>query len=282
MTLTDSNPLYVELPKGPYHSYKFIRPVDDVNFDSLRGFRSVYFYGQQAYDHIMQEQAVRNLNRFPVFSDTLFVDFDDGNDSKDRFATILETAGHGYEMYFSGKKGCHFHVPIEPMWGAAVPYSQKMWVSSLGIETIDTSIYRHTGLFRLPGTIHQATGNKKMLIKKVDGRPLEIPIIDIGTEEGLYGVHTDNLSLVKACHTILRAASTGALPGHRHNTLLAVAKNLVAAGMEEATCIDICSAVNEFFDEPKSQEEVHQCVRRAVNWQKNGCSQSTPLLEVPV
>jgi hypothetical protein len=282
MTLTDSNPLYVELPKGPYHSYKFIRNVSDIDFKTLRGFRSVYLYGQEAYNQIIEQQAVRNLSQFPVYSDTLFVDFDDGENSKDQFAKILETSGHGYDMYFSGKKGYHFHVPIEPMWGASVPYSQKMWVSSLGIESVDTSIYRHTGLFRLPGTIHQSTGKKKELIKSFEGRKVEIPIIDLANEAKLYGVESDNLAIAKACHTILRTAAVGAQPGQRHNTLLSIAKSLTAAGMNEGTCVDICSAVNEFFDEPKSQEEVHECVRRAVNWQINGSSPSTQPQEVPV
>lgn len=269
-------PLYVELPKGPYHSPSFIKPLDEVEFTKLRGFRSVYMYGEKAYNRIIEQQAVRGLNAFPVYSDTLFVDFDDGDSSIKRFQSILDSAGVGYELYFSGKKGHHFHVQIEPMWGSSVPWSQKMWVASLGIDTADTSIYRHTGLIRLPGTIHQDTGKKKELLLRKDGRRLEIPVIDMSEEE-VYGASGDQLDLVKGCTSIHRAVVHGVIAGHRHNTLLAIAKHFMEAGLSESACYEICSVVNGHFDEPKSEEEIRQCVRRAKNWMRNGSSPLTQL-----
>jgi hypothetical protein len=257
--------LYVELPKGTYHSPSFIKPVSQVNFETLRGFRSVYFFGQEAMEIITERNSVSGIDNCPVYSDTLFVDFDDGDNSKEMFKTILQVQGIAFQIFFSGRKGCHFHIPIEPMWGADVPYSQKMWVESLGVKTADLSIYKHTGLIRLTGTIHHVTGLKKKLIDTAEGKTLYIPIIPkpkVTFEVEDYGGSHIAAGLAIALHSFLDTPG----PGGRHSRLVSIAKSLIEGGMSDGATREILCLVNNEWLEPKPDKEIEGCLERAKRW----------------
>lgn len=270
MTLTkmwDSN-LYVELPKGTYHSPSYIKPVESVKFEAHRGFRSVYFFGQQAFDLIMKRNSVSGIDECPVFSDTLFVDFDDGDTSIVMFENILTHSGIGYELFFSGRKGFHFHIPLIPMWGASVPYSQKMWIESTGVKTADLSIYKHTGLIRLPGTIHEVTGVKKHQVKKFVGNPLNIPLLEKGVLE--FELETfGGGSVAAALSSALRSFVDTPGPGYRHGRLVSIGKKLIEGGLSVDATREMLVLINGEWDHPKDEEEINDCMRRIIQWVKN-------------
>lgn len=260
--------LFIELTHDTLHSASYVRPFVQEEVDQWLGFRSVYLYGEEAYERIKKQNAVKNLNKYPVFSDTLFVDFDDGDQSIDSLQTILNTAGIGWKMYFSGSKGYHFHIPTTPMWGKYVPYSHKAYVKSLGITTADTSIYKHTGLFRLPGTYHKKTGNQKELVDQARGKLLSIPYLEPETELEVVTGSTGELLTALNCANTFIVSEPG--NGSRHNSLLAVAKHMMAAGAEPETAADICRLIHNSwesqYDDP--EEKIKEVIDRAYNWQR--------------
>lgn len=261
--------LYIELTHDTLHSASYVRPFVQEEVENHLGFRSVYLYGDAAYKKIVEQGAVRNLNKFPVYSDTLFVDFDDGDDSIEQFQKILRQTGTAWEMYFSGNKGYHFHIPIEPMWGRYVPHSQKQFVRGLGLETADTSIYKHTGLFRLPGTPHKVTGTDKHLVDSSEGGILRISYVEPSNEIDVVVGSVGELvaGLQSAYHFILDEPGEG----HRHNSLLAIAKHMVAAGASAETIEEICMLVHNTwergYDSP--EEKIREALDRARVWTHN-------------
>lgn len=262
--------LFIELTFDTCHSASNVRPFLQEQLDKHLGFRSVYMFNKETYNYIQEKNAVRSLSKFPVYSDMLFVDFDDGDKSIETFKKVMNTSGIGWEMYFSGRKGYHFHVPIEPMYGVYVPFSQKQFILGLGIETADTSIYKHTGLFRTAGTYHNVTGNPKELVDKQDGNVLRLPYIE--PEEELEVVEGNTASLAAALTNAHYGVVDEPSPGSRHNQLLAIAKYLAAAGATMDTALDICTLVHNTWENQyeNPEEAIYDAVQRAYKWQSTG------------
>lgn len=268
MTQSPSD-LYIELTHDTLHSASYVRPFVQAEVENFLGFRSVYMFGDAAYNQIKEQNAVRSLSKFPVYSDTLFVDFDDGDASIESFKKILNTSKIEWKMYFSGSKGYHFHVPIEPMWGKHVPHSQKEFIRGLGVTTADTSIYKHTGLFRLPGTYHKSTGNPKELVDSSEGNTLNLPYIE---PEASFDVITGAVGeLAKALNWGYSTVIEEPGEGSRHNSLLAVAKHLIAAGASMDTTYEMCLLIHNTwergYDDP--EEKIKETVDRAITWTHN-------------
>lgn len=259
--------LYIEITSNTFHSASFVRPFVSSEVDKAVGFRSVYLYNKETYNKIVEQNAVRKLDRYPVYSDTLFVDFDDGDNSIDNLKSILSHSNIAWKMYFSGSKGYHFHIPIKPMYGRYVPFSQKQFIKGLGINTADTSIYKHTGLFRLPGTWHQVTGNKKELIEEQEGTILHIPYIE---PQEQVAVATGEIGeLLAALNRCYEYTTSEPGPGHRHNSLLSIAKHLVAAGASESTAYELCQLVHNSWEDQyeNPEEKIKEVTERAISWQ---------------
>jgi hypothetical protein len=138
------------------------------------GFTSMYGYTDAAVDWIKTTKSTRELSKFQVYSDVLYVDFDNNEKAAKEFAVYLKLKNYTNEIYDSGGRSIHFHIPITPMFGYTVPQSQKMWMQEHAPEA-DMSIYKHTGLYRLPGTYHNKNaGNKKIWIDGIGGQILTI------------------------------------------------------------------------------------------------------------
>jgi hypothetical protein len=169
---------------------KLVPYKDKYNYT---GFTSVYGYTEEAVTHIRETRSTRGLSRFPVYSDVLYVDFDDNDAAAEKFEDEHLLGKYKYERYHSGGRSIHFHIPIEPMYGVNVPYSQKLWMEQHAPEA-DMSIYRHSGLYRLPETYHtKYPGKKKELtavgvagdnILRIENRPrTAVPTINDEIEE---------------------------------------------------------------------------------------------------
>jgi hypothetical protein len=262
--------LFIELTHDTFHSASYVRPFSSELVNSAVGFRSVYLYDEDTYKFIVEQNAVRALDRFPVYSDTLFVDFDDGDASIDRFKSILNSCKVAWEMYFSGSKGYHFHIPIEPMYGVHVPYSQKQFILGLGIETADTSIYKHTGLIRLKGTWHHVTNRQKELVESSQGDVLRIPDIENALSD-VYMVESSSIELLAALNRAYEYTLDEPGVGSRHSSLLALAKHLTAAGATYDTVFDMCRLVHNTWEGQYDEAEakLKEVADRAVNWQSN-------------
>jgi hypothetical protein len=146
-----------------------------------------------AYQYTAENQAEADLIGDPYF------DFDIADLNAYSFEKIREdairtiamfTAIFGIdkdqiEIYFSGKKGVHLVVPrvilgIEPMkdLNEVFRLMAKDIAQVLKHKTMDTRIYDRVRLFRLPNSIHQATGFRKIPLSYNELRTLSIEEIE--------------------------------------------------------------------------------------------------------
>lgn len=145
-------------------------PLEEVRKHT--GFRSVYCYDEVVAQHIQDSRSTRDLRGVLVHSDTLFLDFD--NVDNTYFRDFLIRQGIGFELYDSGNRSMHYHIPITPMAGITVPAAQKAWVKQHAPDA-DMSFYHPSGQYRLPRTYHAKTGKPKILVQSYSGQLLSIP-----------------------------------------------------------------------------------------------------------
>ena len=149
-------------------------PLED-EYKYTQGFRSVYAYNEETKLHIEATNSTANLSDHDVYSDMLFVDFDSFPDSAKKLAIHLNNMKVKYYVYVSGNRSFHFHIPIVPMYGKDVPFSQKQWIIN-NSENADLSFYHSSGQFRLIGTKHYKTGKYKGLLYDHNGSILNINV----------------------------------------------------------------------------------------------------------
>lgn len=217
------------------------------------GFRSVYAFETQPTES-------KGLNRFPVVSATLFLDFDDGLDGEviqamDKLEYIQ------YSLYTSGSKGCHIHASIEPMCGIDVPYSQRQFVIEAGYNS-DLSLYRHSSLIRLPGTIHAKTGKPKELIKENPGYQLHIPMlktpepkfskVQAKQDDMLYAALTRSAGLVHK----------SPMTGERTKTMWSLSRNFHDSGISFDTALELAYSINATWSHPLDEAGVLRAVKQ--------------------
>jgi len=145
--------------------------------DGQYTYRSLYGYWTDTRDIIHSQGHTRDLAGLRVFSDCIVIDCDT---EAEAVATdhLLTELGYGYEQWTTGNRGCHYHIPIHPMFGTDVVWSQRAWLKSVGLwEIIDTSIYREGGQIRTEGAIHEKTGKPKRILSRTKGRLLEVPMV---------------------------------------------------------------------------------------------------------
>lgn len=189
---------------------------------NLHGFGSVF--------GVTEGQAVENVKRgatnganYPVYCDTLLVDFDNNSNAARHFDTFLKGQGIAFIEAHSGSRSEHFHVCIDPMVGVDVPYSLRQWVK-LHAPGADQSIYQHNGMFRLFGTRHEKTGKQKIVTGSNRGRPLHIPYLEKEwSEYSTLGGMTDIEGAFIQLLSLLRFEP---LVGNRHQTLWGLARTL--------------------------------------------------------
>lgn len=138
------------------------------------GFTSLYAFDETAKKLIDEQGNMNNFTGTPVYSDTLFVDFDDSPEAAEDM--IRELQPYNFKSYHSGGRSIHIHIEIEPMEGSNVPKAQKNWMAE-NFPKADLSIYKTTGIYRLPGTYHiKNPGKRKELItENTTGVKLIIP-----------------------------------------------------------------------------------------------------------
>lgn len=163
--------LYMEWATSTFHTACLI----PANLDMGRGFRSYFMFDSTQKALIEAQNNMVGLDTYDVYSDTLFIDFDEHLENVTPCKEKLIQEGLAFSLYESGSKGYHFHIKLDRLYkGADLPSKHKAWVEGLGIKGTDLSIYRHAGLFRLPGTRHKKTGRLKLLISNHDGKGLNL------------------------------------------------------------------------------------------------------------
>lgn len=205
-------------------------PLADI--DNYTGFRGVYAVTEAVAKHIAAQGHVGNLQGVPVYSDTLFVDFD-SEAGVTEFAKTLSRLHVRFEMYATGRRGTHFHVPIVPMWGTNVPNSQLAWVEANATGEWDRTIYRQASIIRLDGTWHEKNpGNRKQLsVSVISSNTLEIPLLP--PEAGQHTPVSKDADKTSTDFWAMIYTPKGS-PG-RNFRLYSIARTAAELGMEENT-----------------------------------------------
>jgi hypothetical protein len=237
-------------------------PVEQLH--KLTGFRSVYLFTQNDAQCIKKSNSSSGMTKYEVFSNELFLDFD-GDDALLKADNVFRACQDYHDfsttMWFSGSKGYHIVIKIQDMFGLDVPYSQKLFVqNAFGKDYCDESIYKHSGLIRLPNTVHQKTGKRKVLVKEHKGSNiLEIPYVDKPIQENFNNVEYTPSTVVFL--ELIRLMEKDVGIGQRHMSMFTLAGMLAGVGYKYETILDILENLNASFEEPKSKTEVEIAVQ---------------------
>lgn len=148
-----------------------------ASLDMLRGFRSVYGWPEETANHVKSAGSTAGLKYFPVYSNELLLDFDDQPEAAEQCKQWLIDHNCTYTMWDSGGRSVHFHIRVCDMEGAAVPYSQRVFVAAT-FPKADLSFYHAAGMYRLPGTAHEKNpGRYKVMLGHNYGVPLDVPML---------------------------------------------------------------------------------------------------------
>ncbi len=143
-------------------------PLSDA--DNYRGFRSTFAFDDEVADIIRIQGGTAGLRGFPVYCDTIFMDFD-GHDPAE-FRDWIRSSGIGHSEFSSGNRSIHYHIPIVPVFGAWVPDAVKRWTLQHA-PSADISYLHQAGMYRLPGTFHHKNpGACKSLLFEMSGDPV--------------------------------------------------------------------------------------------------------------
>lgn len=239
---------YVEVRKTLKRtSSPHLVPLSDAY--KYTGFRSVYAYPEEMAETIKATRRTSEMRDQSVYSDTLFMDFDDVDPVE--FRAWLKAQEVQYEEWDSGNRSVHFHIPIEPMFGAHVPYSQKLWVKEHA-PLADVSFYHPAGQYRLPNTFHRKNpGHCKQLVYKNNGRLLHIP--DRKQEFTNYMLNAEDDSSKNQFFSMLLVSKS---EGFRQPYIWQAATVAAEAGVDLQSAIELINWWNASLAHPSHPEDI--------------------------
>jgi hypothetical protein len=152
------------------------------------GFISVYGFDEETAKDMRDKGGSYGLRHATLYSSCLFVDVDDNDLAAAEIERTLVGRQIKFDKYHTGGRGWHFHIYIAEMIGKDVVYRQRRWVQQ-NCPGADLSLYKSSGIIRLPGTYHSKNpGKRKELISQHDGDILEITTKGLPPVIGNYGI----------------------------------------------------------------------------------------------
>jgi len=233
--------------------------------ENQRGFQSQFgvTHEQAAMNQIIGDTSGA---RYPVYCDTILVDFDDCPNDAHLFRTGLERDSIAFIEASSGGRSVHFHIAIDPVFSVSVPSSVKQWVANRSAKA-DLSVYHTNGMFRLFGTRHEKTGNIKEPTFRHQGKRAAVELLD---EPQFWGSSGPELSDLEAAIGFTLTLLNGQPPvGNRYQTLWACAKSLKGALGDKSTTMTVIegliNAINETWPQPKEAKEISRLIKEISN-----------------
>jgi hypothetical protein len=201
-------------------------PLQDVN--AYTGFRSAFAFPEDVAEFIREGSSTRDIQGLSVYSDMLFVDFD--NQDSTTFREFLLHEGLSFTQWDSGHRSQHYHVALQAMEGPWVPLAQKNWTKAHA-PTADISFLHAAGMYRLPRTYHAKTGKQKELIEDHAGKLLVIPPPNVKefklsvintekSEEDLLALLCQRATVGGRSMHLFKIAATSAELGHTPDSAL--------------------------------------------------------------
>ncbi len=140
------------------------------------GYISVWGYPALTEKVIEDQGSTSGLMGLPLFTDLLYLDIDDAPETVDAVEDQLQRLGWAYEMYDSGNRGAHFHIPCVEVTRTDLPMLVKRWVAHyFPYKGVDDSLYKTSGIIRTEGTFHhKRPGAQKRFVGAYEGSMVDL------------------------------------------------------------------------------------------------------------
>jgi hypothetical protein len=226
------------------------------------GFRTVYAFSETDAAAIRATGTSQGLAYYTPCADTLTIDLDDGDKTLPILLDRILERGLRCEVWSSGGKGYHLVLSHPLICDKRLPYSHARFVEQLaaGLKFDDT-LYRASSLISLPGRLHNKTKRKKRLIEIWEGDNAVIELKEKPPASFHQG--SDVTMLQEAVSHLQDLSVRQPRQGQRHNRIWLCARCFAEAGISIDTAMELLTAVNDSWEEPKTESEVTTAVTQA-------------------
>lgn len=224
------------------------------------GFSSLYAVDEATAHFIAKEGSTRWFKGV-VWSPFLHLDFD-SYEAAERAEKRLEELGYAFRAFDTGGRGGHFAVSRSCTPSHLLPIRDKHWVASIFPEA-DLSIYTHLHPFRIEGTIHEKTGNRKRLVCERGGGSLVLPPLARETIQAVRfpSGNRQETGSIFDCFRVM-ANTVPSSNGERHKTLIRLIYALKdQAGVDVEVARWWCLEWDKMCSEPKGEDEIEKAIR---------------------
>jgi hypothetical protein len=167
-----------------------VKLVTRQEAESMTGFISVFGFPEETADLIKLQSGTYGLGGMPLYVDRVILDFDDEPEAYQESIAYCCDKDWNFDAYATGNRGHHIHVYVVPYSEVGVHVRAANWAKA-HFKGHDDTMFKCSGVTRIPGTHHSKTGRK---MKLVDGRGLghkpdirdakiPMPVITVVTDE---------------------------------------------------------------------------------------------------
>lgn len=269
-------------------------------------FKSIFLHSKELkkyFNETFNEEGKNTLSGYnkPISADYLTLDIDnqDLNVSQETARNFLEHLKHKYEVEpsylkinFSGSKGFHIRIPGELFGGftdSTHLHEQIKFIAKKltdGFQNFDYSIYKRTGLIRVPNSINSKSGlvsipiySEELIkssieeIKKLADKPRTIDWIDsdqLPSIEGLIELKKDSESIKvsddesaedEEDNTNYDDIWANRSPGGRHEQVGKIIGHLINHDLPNKSIEAIVKYWNLQNNEPKEDADLHKYIK---------------------
>lgn len=225
-------------------------------------FASVYAVRQEDARAIEETATTAAGFKGIVWSKRLWVDFDNKEAAKVAINWLKEE-GYGFSVYSTGSiRGIHIGIDRIADPSHILPLLDKQWVEE-HLPGADLSLYWHLHLIRLPGAVHESTGERKRLVYKQDGKSIQkgsINFKEMGSK--VSTIPEGTRKSIFSSWAVTSSLTSNGDQGSRHEQLLKLAIALKKeCGVTADEAMWVTAEVNRGFDDPKGQDEIERIIR---------------------
>lgn len=225
----------------------------------------MFAFGDALSDRIADQNSTADLKDESVYCDTIFVDFDDRPEEAKAMQGVLKRLGIGFCVYDSGGRSVHLHIKCKPIEGSWVPLAVKNWVRRMSNGKADLSFYHPSGMYRLPGTVHEKTGRIKHIIHQEKGALAYIMESDTKLFKTKVKLEQDEPP-VKVAERLKKNLLTVKEEGYNRHQFVSVilAKDCIKLNVAEDEAVEMILSWNSLFCRPPLPEgEVEDRVKES-------------------